>query len=292
VEGSCYLVAAAPSGAWIDRQGRIAVWQDGIWDFIQPATGWRAWFSAAARLRVFTGAGWVDIPLPTQGSFERLGIGAMPDATNRLAVSSPASLFNNAGNGHQIKINKAAAGDTASLLFQSNWTGYAEMGLAGDNGFSIKISDGTTWRTGLSVNAAGRLSYPNQPAARARRSGANFSPAAGSQSGFTDYDVNRGGFTLGAAVAGGGSTILVPATGLYLLNFNLAVATSSGHAATVLRNGSEVLLTIAALTGNTQAQSANGMFSLSGGDTLTLGHSGTAQIDVAAGKTGLSLAMI
>lgn len=292
VEGSCYLVAASPSGAWIDRQGRIAIWQDGAWDFAEPATGWRAWFKAAGRLKVSTGSSWADIPLPTQGSFDRLGIAATPDETNRLAVSSPASLFNNAGNGHQIKINKAAATDTASLLFQSNWTGYAEMGLAGDTSFSIKVSDGTNWRTGLTVNSAGRLSCPNQPAARARRSGANFSPASGSQSGFTDYDVNRGSFTLGAAVAGGGSAILVPAAGIYLLSFNLTVVTSSGHSATVLRNGSEVLLSVAGLTGGAQTQSASGMFSLNAGDTLTLGHSGTAQVDAGTGKTGLSLAMI
>ncbi|GAA5540228.1 hypothetical protein Brsp02_00826 [Brucella sp. NBRC 113783] len=37
-----------------------------------------------------------------------------------------ASLFNNAGAGHQIKVNKQAATDTASLLFQTSWTGYAE----------------------------------------------------------------------------------------------------------------------------------------------------------------------
>ncbi|MBA8841896.1 hypothetical protein FHW03_005249 [Ochrobactrum sp. RH2CCR150] len=43
----------------------------------------------------------------------------MPDTVNRFAVSSTASLFNNAGAGHQIKLNKQAATDTASLVFQT-----------------------------------------------------------------------------------------------------------------------------------------------------------------------------
>src|SRR5207244_11572668 len=52
------------------------------------------------------GTGFVDA--------DKLGINATADTTNRLAVKSAASLLDNVGNGHQQKINKAAAGDTAS----------------------------------------------------------------------------------------------------------------------------------------------------------------------------------
>ncbi len=54
-----------------------------------------------------------------------------------------ASLFNNAGAGHQGKVNKQAVSDTASLLYQTNWTGFAEMGLNGSNDFSMKVSSDT-----------------------------------------------------------------------------------------------------------------------------------------------------
>jgi hypothetical protein len=67
-------------------------------------------------------------------------LNATADLQNRLAISSPASLFNHEGHGHQVKVNKASTGDTASLLFQSNWSGRAEMGLAGNDEFSIKVS--------------------------------------------------------------------------------------------------------------------------------------------------------
>lgn len=71
-------------------------------------------------------------------------------------MAAPAVLFTHAGAGQQLKLNKAAATDTASLLFQSGWTGHAEMGLAGNNAFSIKVSpDGATWATGLALAGDG-----------------------------------------------------------------------------------------------------------------------------------------
>lgn len=75
-----------------------------------------------------------------------LGLGgATADATNRLSINAPASLFNHAGAGHQIKVNKAAATDTGSLVFQTGCSGRAEFGLTGSDDFQIKVSvDGAT----------------------------------------------------------------------------------------------------------------------------------------------------
>ena len=55
--------------------------------------------------------------------------GATADATNRLSINAPASLFNNAGAGHQVKLNKAAATHTGSFLFQTGFSGRDEFGL-------------------------------------------------------------------------------------------------------------------------------------------------------------------
>src|SRR5690606_7640506 len=77
------------------------------------------------------------------------------DTTNRLAVAGAATLLTHAGGGHQLKINKEAEADTASLLFQSNWPGHAEMGLMGDKAWRIKVSaDGATWFDALTINPA------------------------------------------------------------------------------------------------------------------------------------------
>ncbi|WP_117191718.1 DUF2793 domain-containing protein [Rhizobium terrae] len=291
-DGTCYSVAAEPTGARSGKTGCVAIWQDGAWSFVAPKTGWRAWFSALSRLKVFSGAGWQDIPLPASGSFAELGIDATPDATNRLALSSPASLFNHAGGGHQIKINKAVAADTASLLFQTDFTGHAEMGLAGDNAFSVKVSDGATWKNGLSISSAGHVSRPNQPAARAYRSGTSFSPAAGQQSGVSAFGLNQGGFTFGAAVAGGGNALVVPAAGPFLVAIQVAVLTSSGHTTSLMLNGAQTLVSLSGTGSGAQTQSSTGVFSLSAGDFLTFGHAGTAQLELGAGKTEISLALL
>jgi hypothetical protein len=87
------------------------------------------------------------------GAFDTVGINATADTTNRLAVSSPASLFNHAGNGHQVKLNKAAADDTTSLLFQTDWSGRAEIGTTGDDDFHFKVSpDGSDWHDAILID--------------------------------------------------------------------------------------------------------------------------------------------
>jgi hypothetical protein len=89
-----------------------------------------------------------------------LGLGgATADATNRLSINAPASLFNHAGAGHQIKVNKAAATDTGSLLFQTGFSGRAEFGLNGSDDFQIKVSgDGATWFNALQLErTSGRV---------------------------------------------------------------------------------------------------------------------------------------
>jgi hypothetical protein len=90
-----------------------------------------------------------------------LGLGgATADATNRLSINAPASLFNNAGAGHQIKVNKAAATDTGSFLFQTGFSGRAEFGLTGSDDFQIKVSaDGASWFDALQLErTSGRVS--------------------------------------------------------------------------------------------------------------------------------------
>lgn len=91
-----------------------------------------------------------------------VGVNATADATNKLAIKSQASLFDNAGNGHQQKINKAAASDTASQLYQTNYSGRAELGLTGDDDFHFKVSaDGSTWREAIKIDrATGKVTFP------------------------------------------------------------------------------------------------------------------------------------
>jgi hypothetical protein len=63
-----------------------------------------------------------------------------PILTNRQTVSAQATLLNHAGGSHQIKVNKSSATATASLLYQDAFSGRAEIGLAGNDDFSVKVS--------------------------------------------------------------------------------------------------------------------------------------------------------
>ncbi|MDK3020753.1 DUF2793 domain-containing protein [Pseudodonghicola flavimaris] len=160
-EGVVYALGPAPVGDWAGQGQMLAARTDTGWMFIAPVPGWRGWSRQTAELRIWDGTAWV-LPRAAPDQLDGIGIGTDHDPVNRLAVKAAATLLSHAGAGHQLKINKAAAGDTASLLFQSGWTGHAELGLAGGTDWSLKVSpDGSSWIEALSVAAAsGRLRVP------------------------------------------------------------------------------------------------------------------------------------
>ena len=87
-----------------------------------------------------------------------VGVNATADTTNKLAVASAAVLFNNIGNGVQLKVNKNAATDTASLLYQDGFSGRAEIGLTGDDNFHFKVSaDGSTFKDAIQLDRTSGL---------------------------------------------------------------------------------------------------------------------------------------
>lgn len=160
-DGSAYILGGAPTGVWDGHAGQIAAFVEGGWQFLAPKPGWRAWDRALGEFRVWDGISW-GLPSSAPETLNTLGIATSADAANRFAVASEAVLLNHAGAGHQLKINKAATGDTASLLFQSAFAGHAEMGLAGSLDFLVKVSpDGVNWADALVAEAAsGAVALP------------------------------------------------------------------------------------------------------------------------------------
>ena len=153
-EGQAWAVGESATGDWAGRSGEIASWRGGGWLYVLPQSGWHAWGQAEGEIRVYDGVTWVSLSTapPVLDNLAGVGINASFDATNKLAVAADATLLNNAGAGHQLKINKATVGDTASLLYQSGFSGRAEMGLSGNDDFTIKTSaDGAVWNTGLTL---------------------------------------------------------------------------------------------------------------------------------------------
>ncbi|QRF68901.1 DUF2793 domain-containing protein [Ponticoccus alexandrii] len=157
-DGLVYALGQAPTGAWAGHPEQLAMWDDNAWGFIAPQIGWQAWDRNTEALRIWDGAAWIAVASASD-TFETVGINTEADAVNRLTLASDASLFTHDGTGHQIKVNKASANDTASLLYQTEHSGRAEMGLAGNDNFSIKVSaDGSAWNEAMVVDAAsGRI---------------------------------------------------------------------------------------------------------------------------------------
>ncbi|PLW76793.1 DUF2793 domain-containing protein [Cohaesibacter celericrescens] len=153
-DGARYIVGVGASGDWVGKDNQIASWQGGAWIFYQPQNGWRAWIEDTERLYVWSGAAWIVAnEITSLQNAAMVGINTTADATNRLAIRSAASLFNHAGAGHQVKVNKNAVGDTASFLFQSNWSGRAEIGLTGSDDFEFKVSaDGSIWNQAMTID--------------------------------------------------------------------------------------------------------------------------------------------
>ena len=151
-QGALYARAATPQGDWAGQGGQLAYWSGTAWLFLPPSDGWHGWDKGAGVMRVYQGGAWQGSETNLQ-NVSGVGIGASFDAVNRLSVSAEATLLNHAGAGHQLKLNKAAATDTVSLLYQSDFAGHAEMGLTGDTDFHIRVSaDGAAWSDALVVD--------------------------------------------------------------------------------------------------------------------------------------------
>jgi Protein of unknown function (DUF2793) len=178
-DGERHIVGGEATGEWAGRDAMLATWVDGAWMYQAPAEGWIAWIRDEDVALVFDGATWS--PLATGGSAEgtnpvgMVGINAVADEYNRLLAKSDGVLFSHddvtPGSGDvRIVVNKANVDATASLIFQTGYSGRAEFGMAGDDYWRVKVSaDGTLWKEALQVDpATGRVAMPNTPASGGR----------------------------------------------------------------------------------------------------------------------------
>ncbi|MCX8281348.1 DUF2793 domain-containing protein [Phyllobacterium sp. 0TCS1.6C] len=161
-EGERHIIAAPATGAWKGRDGWLAAWLDGGWFCFPPQEGWHAWVAGEGRSVVFHKSRWMEAGGDAR-ALPRLGIGADADDYNRLVVRGKASLFDDGGDGHELKLNRAQAGGKASILFQTGYSGRAEMGTIFGPDFSIKTSaDNATWHEAMVADTAtGAVRFPS-----------------------------------------------------------------------------------------------------------------------------------
>jgi len=128
--------------------------------FYPPQIGWCCWVADISQLQAWQGSTWIEISQSNIIEADQVGVNAIADTTNRLSLNAPASLFNHEGNGHQIKINKNQASDTASTLYQTGFSGRAEVGLTGDDNFHFKVSeDGSNFFDALNIFSNGNVQF-------------------------------------------------------------------------------------------------------------------------------------
>ncbi len=143
-EGDAYIVGASATDDWAGKEGQLAYFEQ-IWRFVEPNEGLAVWVKDEDALYAFDGAAWVFAAKNIQNA-ALVGINTTADATNKLSVASAAVLFSHNGDDVQVKLNKDDTADTASFVFQNNFSGRAEFGLIGEDNFSFKVSpDGSAF---------------------------------------------------------------------------------------------------------------------------------------------------
>lgn len=186
VEGDRYLIEASAIGAFAGHDNALAISDAGGWRFMPPHAGWSLWLLDEGVRLVFDGTDWVAEAPPAidPEQVTRLGVGTVATDPNRLSVRSDAALlaFRDDGSGDmRLVMSKSATLRTASLVFQTNWSGRAEFGLPGHDDFEIKLSaDGSSWTSALRAKANGNVGFGiDAPQHRLHVAGAiGFAPGA------------------------------------------------------------------------------------------------------------------
>ncbi len=172
LEGQLYILPAGATGPrWGTMEaGSLALVENGGFVEIRPVPGQIAYVADRRILLLFDGAAWGEGPF-ARAEWPAIGVNAAPSSTNRLTVAADSELLTfdarTPGSGDARKVvNKKTTAHVASLLFQSGFSGRAEVGLIGDDRLSVRVSaDGTTFRPALKADpATGHVSVAQESA--------------------------------------------------------------------------------------------------------------------------------
>ena len=132
---------------------------------IRLKKGWLAWITDEDKIYAFDGAAWVSASASSTPASFSINTGLDPN--NRLSIQSDSILFSHdattPGSGDTRTVfNKLDTSATASLIFQTNFSGRAEFGTTGDDDWRVKVSpDGSTWNEALVVDKnTGAIRFP------------------------------------------------------------------------------------------------------------------------------------
>ena len=170
-DGALYILPEGATGeAWAGMAaGTVTRFEAGGWTGMAPPPGMRAFVLDEQRLIVRGAEGWTDTggPPVRLDDLEGLGVGTASDETNSFAARLNSALWTARTEGEggtgdlRYVLNKEDGAKVLSLLFQSGWSGRAELGLVGDDDLVLKVSpDGDTWREAVRVDRqTGRVGF-------------------------------------------------------------------------------------------------------------------------------------
>lgn len=155
--GQVFLLGApASDSVWAAfRSGDVVVRTEDDWEALRAPDGARVYVRNEAQIRIFQAGQWIPMgrTLRVLGPVERLGVGTDPSDANVVSVKGPSVLVSarapdEGGTGDcRLTLNKSSAQRTGSLIFQSAWSGRAEIGLIGQDDPALKVgADDGQWR--------------------------------------------------------------------------------------------------------------------------------------------------
>lgn len=167
-DGTCYIVAPDATGAWAGHAGDLANAEGTGWTFLHPPIGFNIFVEDEQVFVHFNGSLWQEESASSSSlELDSLALNTEIDPLARLAVGSDTVILSHdaatPGTGSmRVQANKAGQSDTASLIFQTEWSGRAEIGLCGSDDLSFKVSaDGSAWETALTLTPSdGRVRAP------------------------------------------------------------------------------------------------------------------------------------
>ncbi len=170
-DGSLWILPpGATGGDWSTRPtGALMRAEGGGWTIVEAEDGLIVLVADADEFVVRQGGNWAPLGarLGVVQALSLFGLGTAADAGNPFAARLNTALWTALETGAggtgdlRLTLNKEAAGDVLSLLFQSGWGGRAELGLVGDDDLRLKVSaDGSSWHDAFAVDrATGRMTH-------------------------------------------------------------------------------------------------------------------------------------
>lgn len=132
--GDSYIVAATATGAWLGKEGQIAVYDGAAWQFGVPREGWVAWVDNENGLVAHDGSAWtIGVQLTA-----RL-VKAMADANKTLTAAEARSQIIEATG------VLTALRDVVVPLGAQQWTVFANV----TGGFGVRVIGATG--TGITI---------------------------------------------------------------------------------------------------------------------------------------------